>query len=241
MSRDIYFDTDSASVWTNCPKVLQHNCLAVQKGAIVMPFMKHPRRLRPYYTPHRGDLIAGLARVVVSTGSTGAAPWLVRVAIDAAPGAALPETKNEKFPAGHETLPGERGINLSGGQMQRAPLARHLARRLSAARSDDAPGAVDTHTEAEILRAPGRVLQRRAAAIASHRVSAVRDASWIIVLDEGQIVEQGPSRPTHDFRRTLLDTSQTTAARGRDRARERRGAPARRTRWSMSSAPLNLR
>ena len=86
---------------------------------------------------------------------------------------------------------GERGINLSGGQKQRASLARALARSPRIVLLDDALSAVDTHTEAEILGALGHALTRRTAVIASHRVSAIRDATWIIVLDEGQIVEQG--------------------------------------------------
>jgi ATP-binding cassette subfamily B protein len=95
------------------------------------------------------------------------------------------------FPGGYETMLGERGINLSGGQKQRASLARALARRPSIVLLDDALSAVDTHTEAEILRALRDALTSRTAVIASHRVSAIRDASWIIVLDEGKVVEQG--------------------------------------------------
>ena len=97
----------------------------------------------------------------------------------------------ERFPGGYDTLLGERGINLSGGQKQRAALARALARRPSIVLLDDALSAVDTHTEAEILRSLREALAGRTAMIASHRVSAIRDASWIIVLDEGRIVEQG--------------------------------------------------
>jgi ATP-binding cassette subfamily B protein len=95
------------------------------------------------------------------------------------------------FPGGYETMLGERGINLSGGQKQRLALARALARRPSIVLLDDALSAVDAHTEAEILHALGDALGRRTALIASHRISAIRDASWIIVLDEGRIVEQG--------------------------------------------------
>jgi len=95
------------------------------------------------------------------------------------------------FPGGYDTMLGERGINLSGGQKQRAALARALARRPSIVVLDDALSAVDTHTEADILRGLRDALKGRTAIIASHRVSAVRDASWIIVLDEGRIVEQG--------------------------------------------------
>jgi ATP-binding cassette subfamily B protein len=97
----------------------------------------------------------------------------------------------EGFPGGFDTMLGERGINLSGGQKQRASLARALARRPSIVLLDDALSAVDTHTEAEILRALRDALSSRTAVIASHRVSAIRDATWIIVLDEGRVVEQG--------------------------------------------------
>jgi ATP-binding cassette, subfamily B, multidrug efflux pump len=97
----------------------------------------------------------------------------------------------EDFPGGFETMLGERGINLSGGQKQRAALARALARRPSIVLLDDALSAVDTHTEAEILRALRTTLAGRTALIASHRISAIRDASWIVVLEGGRIVEQG--------------------------------------------------
>ena len=97
----------------------------------------------------------------------------------------------EQFPGGFDTMLGERGINLSGGQKQRAALARALARRPSIVLLDDALSAVDTHTEAEILHALRTTLAGRTALIASHRISAIRDASWIVVLEGGEIVEQG--------------------------------------------------
>ena len=97
----------------------------------------------------------------------------------------------EEFPGRYETILGERGINLSGGQKQRASLARALARKPSIVLLDDALSAVDTHTEAEILRALREALAGRTALIASHRISAIRDASWIIVLEKGMVVEQG--------------------------------------------------
>jgi ATP-binding cassette subfamily B protein len=104
--------------------------------------------------------------------------------------AQLDETVSE-FPHGYGTHLGERGINLSGGQKQRLALARALARRPRIVLLDDALSAVDTHTEAEILRGLRGALAGRTAVIASHRISAVRDASWIIVLDGGVVVEQG--------------------------------------------------
>jgi ATP-binding cassette subfamily B protein len=100
----------------------------------------------------------------------------------------------EGFPGGWNTMLGERGINLSGGQKQRASLARALARRPSVVILDDALSAVDTHTEAAILRELRQALAGRTAIIASHRVTAIRDAHWILVLDDGRVVEQG----THD-------------------------------------------
>ena len=101
------------------------------------------------------------------------------------------DTTIEAFPDGYATLLGERGINLSGGQKQRLALARALARSPSIVLLDDALSAVDTHTEAEILRGLRGALAGRTAVIASHRVSAVRDATMIIVLEEGRIVERG--------------------------------------------------
>ena len=104
--------------------------------------------------------------------------------------AQLDETVDE-FAHGYGTMLGERGINLSGGQKQRLALARALGRRPRLVLLDDALSAVDTHTEAEILRGLRGALAGRTAVIASHRVSAVRDASQVIVLDRGMVVERG--------------------------------------------------
>src|SRR5687768_12885744 len=108
-----------------------------------------------------------------------------------AAGVAQLDTTIESFPGGYDTILGERGINLSGGQKQRAALARALARKPSIVVLDDALSAVDTHTEAEILRALREALAGRTAVIGSHRISAIRDASWIIVLEKGALIEQG--------------------------------------------------
>lgn len=109
---------------------------------------------------------------------------------DAARTAQLDEAISS-FPDGYETVLGERGINLSGGQKQRATLARALARKPAIVLLDDALSAVDTHTEAEILRGLRTALAARTAVIASHRASALRDAAMILVLDDGTIVERG--------------------------------------------------
>jgi ATP-binding cassette subfamily B protein len=99
-----------------------------------------------------------------------------------------------RFPSGDQTMLGERGINLSGGQKQRATIARALARMPAVVVLDDALSAVDTHTEAAILHGLREALSGRTALIASHRVTALRDATHIIVLDDGTVAESG----THD-------------------------------------------
>ena len=95
------------------------------------------------------------------------------------------------FPDGYRTRLGERGINLSGGQKQRATLARALAIDPPVLVLDDVLSAVDTATESSILRGLRRELKGRTAFIISHRVTAVKDADLILVLDEGRIVERG--------------------------------------------------
>jgi ATP-binding cassette subfamily B multidrug efflux pump len=95
------------------------------------------------------------------------------------------------LPNGFDTLLGERGINLSGGQKQRTAIARALAQDPPVFVLDDALSAVDAHTEARILAALRGALSGRTSIIVSHRLAAVRDADWILVLDEGRVVEQG--------------------------------------------------
>jgi ATP-binding cassette subfamily B multidrug efflux pump len=95
------------------------------------------------------------------------------------------------LPNGYDTMLGERGINLSGGQKQRAAIARALAQDPPIFLLDDALSAVDAHTEARILAGLRDALAGRTSIIISHRLAAVRDADWIIVLDGGMIVEQG--------------------------------------------------
>jgi ATP-binding cassette, subfamily B, multidrug efflux pump len=95
------------------------------------------------------------------------------------------------FPDGIETLVGERGITLSGGQRQRVALARALATRPRLLILDDSLSSVDAHTEREILGRLREELRDRTAVILSHRVSALRDADQIVVLENGRIVERG--------------------------------------------------
>jgi ATP-binding cassette subfamily B protein len=97
----------------------------------------------------------------------------------------------EAFPKGYDTLVGERGITLSGGQKQRTAIARALMVDPRLLILDDALSAVDTYTEEEILVRLRGVMRQRTSLIVSHRVSTVRDADRIFVLDRGRIAEQG--------------------------------------------------
>lgn len=98
------------------------------------------------------------------------------------------------FPDGYETLVGERGITLSGGQKQRTAIARAVLRKPKILILDDSLSAVDTLTEEKILTRLRDVMRDRTSIIVSHRISTVREADLICVLDEGRIIERG----THD-------------------------------------------
>ena len=97
----------------------------------------------------------------------------------------------EEFPKGYDTVVGERGITLSGGQKQRTALARAVMLDPRILVLDDALSAVDTYTEEEILARLRVVMRQRTSIIVSHRISTVRDADQIFVLDRGRIVERG--------------------------------------------------
>jgi len=103
----------------------------------------------------------------------------------------------EEFPQGFETMVGERGMTLSGGQKQRSAIARALLRRPAILILDDALASVDTYTEERILGGLRSYTETATTILISHRVSTVRNADQIAVLDHGRIVEVG----THE---TLL-------------------------------------
>lgn len=95
------------------------------------------------------------------------------------------------FPEGFETRVGERGVTLSGGQKQRLSIARAIARDPKILILDDCLSAVDTNTENIILNNLRRIMADRTSVVISHRVSSAKLADHIIMLDEGEIVEQG--------------------------------------------------
>ncbi|SDS73882.1 ATP-binding cassette, subfamily B [Mucilaginibacter mallensis] len=96
---------------------------------------------------------------------------------------------------GFQTLIGERGITLSGGQKQRVSIARAIVKQPQIIVFDDCLSAVDTRTEEEILNNLGSVMQGKTSIIIAHRISTIKSADKILVMDKGRIIEQG----NHDY------------------------------------------
>jgi ATP-binding cassette, subfamily B, heavy metal transporter len=96
-----------------------------------------------------------------------------------------------ELPMGYESMVGERGLKLSGGEKQRVAIARTILKNPPILLLDEATSALDTHTEREIQSALKEVSKNRTALVIAHRLSTVVDADEILVLDHGQIVERG--------------------------------------------------
>jgi ATP-binding cassette subfamily B protein len=121
----------------------------------------------------------------------GAADRDRRARIEQAAAIARLDKDLEDFPKGYDTLVGERGITLSGGQKQRTAIARAVSIDPVILVLDDSLSAVDTYTEKEILDRLSTIMRQRTSIIVSHRISTVRDADQILVLEQGRIVERG--------------------------------------------------
>jgi len=134
---------------------------------------------------------------------------LVKTASD---NAALTSNVND-FPEGFETVIGERGITLSCGQKQRISIARALIKDPEILIFDDCLSAVDNKTETEILENLHRIMKGKTSVIVSHRVSTVKDATTILVLDNGKIIEAGTHQELYQqngkysemYQRQLMD------------------------------------
>jgi ATP-binding cassette subfamily B protein len=122
-------------------------------------------------------------------------------------------------PLGYHSLVGERGLKLSGGEKQRVAIARTILKAPPILMLDEATSALDSHTEREIQDALERVARERTSLVIAHRLSTVVHADNIIVLDRGQIVEQG----THPelLAKAGLYASLWARQREADEARER--------------------
>ncbi len=142
------------------------------------------------FVPQETFLFADSIRKNVSLGCISADDEQIHAACKVAQ---LTETI-EELEHGIDTLLGERGVNLSGGQKQRLAIARAVIREPKILILDDALSSVDTHTEEQILRRLKDVAVGRTSIIISHRISTIRHASIIIVIEDGRIVQKG----THD-------------------------------------------
>jgi subfamily B ATP-binding cassette protein MsbA len=98
----------------------------------------------------------------------------------------------ERLPAGFETRVGERGVKLSGGQRQRIAIARVFLKDPALVVLDEATSSLDTESERLVEEAMEELLRGRSTLIIAHRLSTVRRADRVIVLEHGQIVEEGP-------------------------------------------------
>ena len=97
----------------------------------------------------------------------------------------------EQLPEGYKTMVGERGVTLSGGQKQRTAISRAVIRKPKILILDDSLSSVDTYTEEEILKHLRKFMNNRTTIIVAHRISTIRDADMIAVLEDGCIAEYG--------------------------------------------------
>ena len=148
-----------------------------------------PDRLKQWigYVPQEHLLLSKSIKANLKLGKPAATDEEIQLAVEQASLA----QDIAQMPDGIDTLIGENGVMLSGGQKQRLAIARALVIDPEILILDDALSAVDARTEAAILRRIREGRAGRTTLIATHRLSAVSHANWIIVLDEGRIVEQG--------------------------------------------------
>ena len=139
------------------------------------------------FVPQETFLFSESIRENIAFGAPDAAPEAILAAAEAA----HIRAEFEECPLGFETMVGERGLTLSGGQKQRAAIARALVRDPAILILDDALASVDTYTEERILEHLRGVMRGRTTIFISHRISTVRNADQIAVLDHGTVAEYG--------------------------------------------------
>jgi ATP-binding cassette subfamily B protein len=139
------------------------------------------------FVPQETFLFSATLAENIAFGVEGAGPEQIRLAAEQA--GLGPEI--ESFPQGLDTMVGERGVTLSGGQRQRTAIARAILRDPAILVLDDALSSVDTVTEERILTRLAGIMRGRTTVLISHRVSTVRSADRIYVLDEGRLAEAG--------------------------------------------------
>jgi ATP-binding cassette subfamily B protein len=170
------------------PRILDPTAGSVLLGGIdIRQFDPATLRRLIGFVPQETFLFSSTIGENIAFGVENATPDQIREAAEMA--GLAPDI--ESFPAGYDTIVGERGLTLSGGQKQRAAIARALLRQPEILILDDALSAVDTVTEERILSSLSGFMRGRTTILISHRVSTVRHADAIYVLDHGRVVEHG--------------------------------------------------
>ena len=140
--------------------------------------------------PQEPALFSGTVRENIAY----ARPGRLGGGVEAAARAAHAHEFVERLPQGYDTLVGERGVKLSGGQRQRVAIARAILKDPAVLILDEATSNLDTESERLIEDALGKLLVGRTTLIIAHRLSTVRRADRLVVLDRGRIVEEGTPR-----------------------------------------------
>jgi len=125
----------------------------------------------------------------------------------------------DSLPEGYDTRVGERGVTLSGGQKQRVAIARALLKNPKILILDDSTSSVDTQTEYEIQQALDELLKDRTTFIITQRLSSIKNADYIIVLEDGSIIEEGRHEELMELKgtyRTLYETQLSDVEEGRE-------------------------
>ena len=156
-------------------------------GLDIKDYPLHYLRQHTGYIPQETFLFSESIRENIAFGVPGADPEKIEYCAQMAQ---IHDSISE-FPKGYDTILGERGINLSGGQKQRVAIARAIVKQPRILLLDDALSAVDTVTEEAILNNLRQVMQNKTCFWVSHRISSIKDADYIIVLDRARIVEEG--------------------------------------------------
>jgi ATP-binding cassette subfamily B protein len=156
-------------------------------GTDVRDATVHSLRQQMGYVSQDTFLFYGSVRDNIAYGSPDASDEEIRAAAEAAEAHEFVRS----LPDGYDTMVGERGVKLSGGQRQRVAIARAILKDPEILVLDEATSDVDTETEMLIQRSLDRLTEDRTTLVIAHRLSTVKDADSIVVLDDGQVAEQG--------------------------------------------------